>query len=68
MGLMKFEDGPCVGKVGRQVDCDGAAVERGVGERHGSQLGACMVTCLSELWCWPLFARSGVLKLAVELF
>jgi hypothetical protein len=39
MGLMKFEDGPCVGKVGRQVDCDGAAVEGCVCERHGGRLG-----------------------------
>lgn len=29
---MKFEDGPCVGKVGRQIDCDGAAVEGGACE------------------------------------
>jgi hypothetical protein len=39
MGLMKSEDGPCVGKVGRQVDCDGAAVEGCVCERHGGRLG-----------------------------
>lgn len=40
---MKFENGPCVGKVGRQVDCDGAAVQGSVCERHGGLLIRCGV-------------------------
>ena len=64
LGLRKFEDGPCVGKVGWQIDCDGAAVEGCVCERHcavggvhfedgcSGLEGGCYTLRISVFLCW----------------